>query len=58
MRDRKYRVLHLIHRLQRRGAEVFAAQLASQIEQNGLIENAVCSLYSGDETLQTALSIP
>ena len=46
-----YRVLHLIHSKQRRGAEVFAVQLASQIERNGRFKNAVCSLYAGDDGL-------
>jgi L-malate glycosyltransferase len=40
-----YRVLHLIHSQQRRGAEVFAAQLASCLEEKGLFQNGLCSLY-------------
>jgi len=42
-----YRVLHLIHSDQRRGAEVFAARLASGIEGNGRFKNGVCALYAG-----------
>jgi glycosyltransferase involved in cell wall biosynthesis len=40
-----YRVLHLIHSPQRRGAEVFAAQLAARMEAAGRFQNGVCSLY-------------
>ena len=43
-----YRVLHIVHSNQRRGAEVFAAQLASCIEGKGLFKNGVCILYAED----------
>jgi glycosyltransferase involved in cell wall biosynthesis len=46
-----YRVLHLIHSQQRRGAEVFAAQLASCIEGHGLFKNSLCSLYNDNDDL-------
>jgi glycosyltransferase involved in cell wall biosynthesis len=40
-----YRVLHLIHSPQRRGAEIFAAQLAARLEASGRFHNGVCSLF-------------
>ncbi len=47
-----YRILHLIHSPQRRGAEVFAAQLATRLEAEGRFQNGVCSLYpQGDASL-------
>ena len=45
-----HRVLHLIHSPQRRGAEVFAAQLATQLEASGRFQNGVCSLYPAGDT--------
>ncbi|MCH8898259.1 MAG: glycosyltransferase, partial [Chloroflexi bacterium] len=41
------RVLHLIHSDQPRGAEVFAVELASHIEGNGVFDNGICTLYPG-----------
>lgn len=46
-----YRILHLVHSHQRRGAEVFAVQLASQIQTNGLFQNGLCSIYRGSGSL-------
>ena len=46
-----YRVLHLVHSDQRRGAEVFATQLACCMEEERLFENAVCRLYYGAGSL-------
>ena len=40
----KPRVLHLIQRVQHRGAEIFASQLAGLLRDRGF-ENKVCSLY-------------
>jgi glycosyltransferase involved in cell wall biosynthesis len=52
MAPARYRVLHLIHSQQRRGAEVFAVQLASRLEEKGLFQNGLCSLYrNGDSSL-------
>ena len=45
------RILHLIHSHERRGAEVFAVQLASQIQSNGLFQNGLCSIYGGSGSL-------
>lgn len=44
--------LHLINSQQRRGAEVFAAQLACCLQEQGRFKNLVCSLYDrGDDNL-------
>ena len=42
-------MLHLISSQQRRGAEVFAAQLASSIEVNGRFKNGLCSLFTEND---------
>lgn len=47
----RYRVLHLVHSQQRRGAEVFAAELASCVEERGIFENGLCSLYEDNDDL-------
>jgi glycosyltransferase involved in cell wall biosynthesis len=51
MTSTPYRVLHLVHSQQRRGAEVFAAQLAACMEERGYFENGLCSLYREDDNL-------
>jgi L-malate glycosyltransferase len=44
----QHRILHLVHSDQRRGAEVFAGQLATCLENNGRFRNAVCALHQGN----------
>ena len=39
------RILHIIHRPQRRGAEMFAIRLAEHLQQSGVYDNAICSLF-------------
>jgi glycosyltransferase involved in cell wall biosynthesis len=51
MTSTPFRVLHLVHSQQRRGAEVFAAQLASCMEERGYFNNGLCSLYGDDDNL-------
>lgn len=46
----RYRILHLIHSCQRRGAETFATHLAQHISLEKF-ENALCSLYVSDNGL-------
>jgi glycosyltransferase involved in cell wall biosynthesis len=47
-----FQALHLINSQQRRGAEVFAAQLVSCLQEKGRFKNLVCSLYDrGDDNL-------
>ncbi len=46
------RVLHLINRAQIRGAQQFAARLATQLEASG-VQNAVCSLYTSPDQNDT-----
>jgi len=53
-----HRVLHLIHSPQRRGAEVFAAQLAARMEAAGRFQNGVCSLYPNTDNEQADNSLP
>ena len=43
--------MHLVHSQQRRGAEVFAAQLASCLEERGHFKNGLCALYEDDDSL-------
>ena len=51
MESAPYRVLHLINSHQRRGAEVFATQLACCMEQGGLFESGLFSIYGGGDPL-------
>lgn len=45
------RVLHLINRPQIRGAEQFAARLATSLESKD-VENAICSLYPSNDEIE------
>ena len=51
MRSAPIRILHLICKPQRRGAELFATRLARCLQGEGL-ENALCSLYQSTNELE------
>ncbi len=52
-----YRILHLLDSDQRRGAEVFASQLARCMEERGRFKNGICVLFSGGGTLVEGLPV-
>ncbi len=56
--DREHKLLHIIPSRKLRGAEIFAIQLASCMENGGAFANTICSLYGrGEKVLTTHLPL-